>query len=573
MSNTFKLRNGRILLSTEAPGGIYNSSQLKKIAALCDGDSVTVKATEDQRLALIVNPDKAAFVASELKSMGLGVRHYQDGLHQPVSCIGELCEFHEQDALGSALDVSAELEGIKLKSPLKIGINGCAKCCVPCHTLDVSVVGDTNGYRLSLGGKSSQFPEVAGFVAEGIPPTEIARLVRAVVDIYRQNANEGESLQELIDRDGLTSFIQALAPYSQDAATSEDPFDPSLKAEVPMQDDVATIDGPAPIDAETEFAAGSSASEMTMNSAEQGDEALHALTHEESESNPQGLEGSVDADIAPRASSELHVESEIQVPQKAPTLDMDLILDHNADFSMSEVKISGANESHSPAEPTFVEAEVVWDSAESSAEKQAVVVEADLQTMGDPADTVSERESSIDVPHDSATTVEIAEEPHPADEEKIEANLIASIAAQRSLVDSDNLESERAESTDILESATISIASGSEHVSTEKLPFETNPGDNEMSALGNKVSGENTVAIPHFRKEKNKAKLAVQSFDFDDDGNPVIAWSNGILLTLTPEAVIAGQIKFCGHDITIKQTRDGTRIQVDGISMLLPSAA
>jgi hypothetical protein len=252
---------------------------------------------------------------------------------------------------------------------------------------------------------------------------------------------------------------------------------------------------------------------------------------------------------------------------------MDLILDHNADFIMSEVKISGVSGSHSPAEPTFVEAEVVWDSAESNAEKQVVVVEADLQNMADQADTVSEIESSIEVPHESATTAEIAEEPHPDDEEKIEANLIASIAAQRSLVDSDNLESERAESNDILESATISIASGSEQALTDELPLETNQGDNEMPALANKVSVETTVAIPQFRKEKNKAKLAVQSFDFDDDGNPVIAWSNGILLTLTPEAVIAGQIKFCGHDITIKQSRDGTRIQVDGISMLLPSAA
>ena len=148
-----------------------------------------VKATEDQRLALIVDPEKANSVATELKSMGLGVRHYQDGLHQPVSCIGEMCEYHEQDALGSALDISAALDGIKLTSPLKIGINGCAKCCVPCHTLDVSVVGDSTGYRVSLGGKNSQLPEIASFLAESVPPTEIPRLITAIVEIYRDKAH------------------------------------------------------------------------------------------------------------------------------------------------------------------------------------------------------------------------------------------------------------------------------------------------------------------------------------------------------------------------------------------------
>ena len=92
MGKPFKLQNGQLLLSTEAPGGVYSAVQLKKIAELCEGDSAMAKATEDQRLALFVAPEKAAHVASALRSTGLGVRHYQDGLHQPINCIGELCK-------------------------------------------------------------------------------------------------------------------------------------------------------------------------------------------------------------------------------------------------------------------------------------------------------------------------------------------------------------------------------------------------------------------------------------------------------------------------------------------------
>ena len=79
MGAAFKLRNGSILLITEAPGGIYNSEQLKEIALLADDEAAIIKVTEDQRLALFVNESKATDIVEELKSIGLGIRHYQDG--------------------------------------------------------------------------------------------------------------------------------------------------------------------------------------------------------------------------------------------------------------------------------------------------------------------------------------------------------------------------------------------------------------------------------------------------------------------------------------------------------------
>ena len=230
MADSFKLKNGSIFLSTEAPGGIYNSTQLKKIAELCSQDLAIVKATEDQRLALFVKEDEADTIAQELEAVGLGFRHYQAGLHQPVSCIGELCEQHEQDALGSAMDLSRELEELSMTMPLKIGINGCALCCTPCHTLDISVIGEANGYRISLGGKGSQVPELAAFMAEGVPADKLSGLIRAVVDLYMKKAEEDESLLDVLHRCGVSDFVSALAPYSQDAAGVDDPlsdFDPA----------------------------------------------------------------------------------------------------------------------------------------------------------------------------------------------------------------------------------------------------------------------------------------------------------------------------------------------------------
>jgi len=221
MATPFKLRNGSLLVSTEAAGGIYNAAQLRKIAELMEASASVLKITEDQRIALMIPEDQAAQTTDALKTVGLGIRNYQDGLHQATACVGALCEYQEQDALSSAMDVTAELSDIVLSSPLKIGINGCARCCVPCHTLDIAVVGDPSGYRLSIGGKTSQLPELASFVAEGIPFQELPGMLKKVISWYRDQAQAQESLQQLIERLGLGPVIEMLAPYSQDAGGGE----------------------------------------------------------------------------------------------------------------------------------------------------------------------------------------------------------------------------------------------------------------------------------------------------------------------------------------------------------------
>ncbi|MCX6130986.1 MAG: hypothetical protein NTX25_18250, partial [Proteobacteria bacterium] len=224
MSQLFRLKNGTVLLSTEAPGGIYNSSQLKKIAELCSKELAIVKATEDQRLALFVKESEVKEVVQQLSAIGLGFRHYQDSLHQPISCLGELCEEHDQPAMATAMNLTKEIADIQLEAPIKIGINGCARCCTPCHTLDIAIVGDASGYRISMGGKTSQMPEFASFFAESVPPIELPKRIRAVIEVYKSRAEGAESLHDVIERCGVAEFVKVLAPYSQDAAQREDPF-------------------------------------------------------------------------------------------------------------------------------------------------------------------------------------------------------------------------------------------------------------------------------------------------------------------------------------------------------------
>ncbi len=228
MTRPFALKNGAYFILTEAPGGIYNAEQLRTIASLCEQESAIVKATEDQRIGMFVSPATMDDITTALQKVGLAVRHYQNGLHGAVACLGEVCPKEEQDALGLAMELQDsfnELDGKSASSCVKVGINGCGSCCVPSHTLDLAITGEDNGYRISLGGKSSQLPELASYAAEGIPPDQVASMVRELIKVYHANKEGEESFGEHIERAGVTAYLEVLKPYSADAHGEDMPFD------------------------------------------------------------------------------------------------------------------------------------------------------------------------------------------------------------------------------------------------------------------------------------------------------------------------------------------------------------
>ena len=224
MVKPFQLNNEQIFVVAEAPGGLYNPDQLAAIASICDDQGIVVKVTEDQRLGLMITPAQFDEVNTALATVGAGLRHYQDGMHQTVSCLGSHCPLAQQDALQAAMKITEQLRSKSFDTAVKIGVNGCSNCCVPAHTLDISIIGEDNGFRVSLGGKTSQIPELASFIAEGIPAGELTQLIERAVDTMATEREPEETLQDTMQRVGTSPFVAAFAPYSQDAAGDTDPF-------------------------------------------------------------------------------------------------------------------------------------------------------------------------------------------------------------------------------------------------------------------------------------------------------------------------------------------------------------
>jgi len=544
MSKDFILKNGSIVLSTEAAGGIYNASQLKKIATICDNESAIVKATEDQRLALIVKPEKVGLITSELRNLGLSVRHYQDGLHQPTSCIGELCQEHEQDALGSAMDVSAAIESIQLENPLKIGINGCAKCCTPCHTLDVSVIGDSNGYKISLGGKNSQLPELASFIADGVPPEELPQAIKNIAELYQQSAQVGESLHDLLEREGVKPFATILAPWSQDAASM---------GELPLELTTTPLDAPS-----------------DQNS-------IISLT----------TETHLTADDQPLSSAPIELENMALSPEhelESSSHFEDIPVHQSISQQMIDVPIEKG--SLSAPEISIIEVELADDTVndELISPKADSPIGPYLVADHDAPmpDLVAEPMVNDNLKIDLEETL---------DEDAIAEKLSASMTEQEGASEQYESQAARDENADILETSNVhllddavessevyelrgaeSTTKGSIHTKNktqndEKLEHEIIEIADRLSQVTTSLR-EETSDKPTFTHQ-----WSVVEFDIDEDGNPVISWSNGVTTTISREIISRGKLRIGGRELQISRTTRGVQVEVDGMRILLPQAA
>ena len=68
-----------------------------------------MRATENQRLALIINKDEAEAVVKRLEEVAISCRNYNSGLHQPVCDFGDIIEGAEQDSLEDAIDLTCTI--------------------------------------------------------------------------------------------------------------------------------------------------------------------------------------------------------------------------------------------------------------------------------------------------------------------------------------------------------------------------------------------------------------------------------------------------------------------------------
>ncbi|MBM3381937.1 MAG: hypothetical protein FJY29_05795 [Betaproteobacteria bacterium] len=219
----FTLKNNQIFVLAEAAGGVYNSDQLRTLCEVADNESAFLKITEDQRIGFMIDPGKLPDIQAQVRKIGLLLKSYKaPGVPSPRACLGELCTFSHQPSLSDALELTTHL----LKSfpaPKRyssIGVNGCGRACLGSSTEDVHIVAEESGYKISIGGKISDLPQQAHLLVENVTRTDLPVVVEKILAVFYQESIEGERIHDVIERVGLTPFINAL-PEHLSVTTSE----------------------------------------------------------------------------------------------------------------------------------------------------------------------------------------------------------------------------------------------------------------------------------------------------------------------------------------------------------------
>jgi hypothetical protein len=590
MGSPFKLRNGRLFLVTEAPGGIYNSSQLKMIANLCEEDAAIIKATEDQRIAIFIEEDKVEKTAKALQSYGLGIRKYQEGLHQPVACVGELCPEFKQDAQGAAMMVTEALSDTVVEQPLRIGINGCERCCVPCHTLDISVVGDDHGYRISLGGKSSQIPEMATYLAEGVPAQELPKFVNQIVQRYKENAEEQESLQDLIERQGLGSFIDALAPYSRDASGEDFAADDSvMEDQTPaLENDGSTLELESMDLEDLELATEAGIDEISQEPQFQEDlDGFDSLSPNEMMDQQNELD---DVEISPTLNHDLGTV--VHIDQGDSLIgESDLLGEMDDLGTMDDLDPTMSDAPLSPAEAMnlqdleldgmdLADENLIDTLPEASLSPEEAIDSGDLVTLEESEQEIAmvemdmEQIDGLDLQSDELLELELSEDLSLQSDETLEDEVSStpSITQTKSIAQDIDDEFVADEVDETFEDELEDKLS----LEIDKSKYSPDESDENQSSRD-----ETLKLVEHNAHQEDHEHLvdgdsdypALNALDFTKEGKIAIQLNTGATMTFDPATMATRStrvIKISGLELKVTSERHRYVVEVDGLTMELP---
>lgn len=215
--------------------GDLTSEQMLVVADLADRFSNgNVRTTINQNMVLRWVPEGSlADLYGELKKHGLGDPG-AELVEDIIACPGtDTCGLGITSSKGLARAlaevfpagrVPADLEGVSVK------ISGCHNSCAQHHiaTIGLHGVGKRLGdhvaphYELHLGGRVNGTAKI-GQMTVKLPAKSVPAAVSHLIEVYRRDRREGETLPAFIDRVGKLKLKEELIPYTIVPAFQEDP--------------------------------------------------------------------------------------------------------------------------------------------------------------------------------------------------------------------------------------------------------------------------------------------------------------------------------------------------------------
>jgi len=119
---------------------------------------------------------------------------------------------------------------------IQIYISGCPNSCAQHQVADIGFSGSNGKYFLYLGGHMNGDAKVGSVVRSNISPEEVNLTLDAILDLYREMRNEGESFGSFIERIGTEEMSKRLGERLDTPEAIEARAKAALKAKVANED-------------------------------------------------------------------------------------------------------------------------------------------------------------------------------------------------------------------------------------------------------------------------------------------------------------------------------------------------
>ena len=206
--NLQKIRNGRrtFAITPHIPGGFILPDDLIRIGEVAKKYKGVLKLTSGQRILITNLKEEDLPAIWEELGMEPAVK-VQNSLKNVEICPANYCKRSKYPTIGIGMKLSKRFHGMELPCRTKIGVAGCKNACTSVYSKDIGVMVDLDKtFYITAGGSAGYYPRSADLVTKGLSENEAFNLVQSILYYYRDTAEAGEKLGDLIDRIGIDTF-------------------------------------------------------------------------------------------------------------------------------------------------------------------------------------------------------------------------------------------------------------------------------------------------------------------------------------------------------------------------------
>lgn len=198
-------------IAPHIPCGFVTPDLLRKIADVSEKfNAKALKITGAARIAIVGL--KEADIDSAWEELGLE-KGAAVGLcvRSIRTCPGTtFCRLGKQDSVGIGMKMDVKYHALKLPGKFKMAVSGCKLSCSESWVRDVGLIGDKDGWILTIGGNVGSQPRIGKELINGLDDDAALKAIEDVMDYYKENAKGGERLGKMIERVGLEPFEEAV---------------------------------------------------------------------------------------------------------------------------------------------------------------------------------------------------------------------------------------------------------------------------------------------------------------------------------------------------------------------------